>query len=160
MKKLKKFVSLRLQSSFELLVTLSFGIAILLPIVLIAFVQLANTNAALSAIESQQAASKLSSMATLVGSEGPPAKQYVQISVPPGVTDIFVGNTAGGVGHEIVFVVLSPGGSSYITSYTPVNVSGYLRGISRPGTYLVNVSSQSACPTSESTKCVYMRAVT
>ncbi len=153
----KKF--LKLQSSFELLITLSLGLAILIPIVVIAFIQIANANTSLSAIESQQAASKLSSVATLVGSEGFPARQLVQINVPAGVINIYVGNTINGVGHEIVFEVVSPINASYITTYTPVNVSGNLGSISSQGTYLVNVSAQLQCPTNLNLQCVYMRPV-
>lgn len=148
------------QSSLELLITLSFGLAILLPIVIIAFIQVSNSNTSLSAIESQQAASKLSSVATLVGSEGPPARQLVQINVPPGVQNIYVGNTmVGGVGHEIIFQIVSALNSSYVTTYTPVNVSGNLGGISTQGTYLVNVTAQSQCLSNPSVQCVYMQPV-
>ncbi len=150
---------LKAQSSLELLVTISFGLAILLPIIIIAFIQIANTNTSLYAIESQQAASKLSNVATLVGSEGPPAMQLVQINVPPGVIDIFVGNTINGVGHEIIFEIVSPANSSYVTTYTPVNVSGNLGGLSAQGTYLINISAQSQCPSDPALQCVYMRPV-
>ena len=150
----------RLQSSLELLITLSFGLAILLPIVIIAFIQVSNSNTSLSAIESQQAASKLSSVATLVGSEGPPARQLVQINVPPGVINIYVGNTmVNGLGHEIIFQIVSVLNSSYITTYTPVNVSGNLDGIAAQGTYLVNVSAQSSCLGNPNVQCVYMQPV-
>jgi Mn2+/Fe2+ NRAMP family transporter len=83
-------MEMKSQSSFELLVTMTFGLAILLPLVIIAFLQLSNSNTSLSAAEAQQAANKLSSIATLVGTEGPPAKQVVQIQVPPQVQFIFV----------------------------------------------------------------------
>ncbi len=147
------------QSSFELLITLSFGLAILIPVVVIAFIQIANANTSLSAIESQQAASKLSNVATLVGSEGFPARQLVQVNVPSGVINIFVGDTNNGVGHELIFEVVSPINSSYITTYTPVNVSGNLGSISSQGTYLVNVSAQLQCPNNPNLQCVYMRPV-
>ena len=150
---------MRLQSSFELLITLAFGLAILIPVVVIAFIQIANANTSLSAIESQQAASKLSSVATLVGSEGYPARQLVQINVPAGVINIFVGNTINGVGHEIIFEVVSPINASYITTYTPVNVSGELGPLSSQGTYLVNISAQNQCPTNLNLQCVYMTPV-
>lgn len=149
----------KLQSSFELLITLTFGLAILLPLVLIAFLQLSNSNASLSSAEAQQAASKLSSVATLVGNEGPPAKQLVQVQIPPNVQYIYVGTTKNGIGHEIIFVTRSPNGLSYITSYTPVNVSGSLGGEVNPGTFLINVSAQAACPTNINIQCVYMSAV-
>lgn len=146
------------QSSLELLITMSFGLAILLPIVIIAFIQVSNSNTYLTAIESQQASSKLSSVATLVGSEGPPARQLVQINVPPGVENIYVGNTTvSGVGHEIIFQIASVINSSYITTYTPVNVSGNLGGIASQGTYLVNVSAQSQCQSNPNVQCVYMQ---
>jgi hypothetical protein len=149
-----------MQSSLELLITLSFGLAILLPVVIIAFIQVSNSNTSLYAIEAQQASSKLSSVATLVGSEGPPAKQFVQINVPPGVLNIYVGNTmVNGIGHEIIFQVVSPLNSSYVTTYTPVNVSGNLGGISAQGTYLVNVSAQSQCESNPNVECVYMQPV-
>ncbi|MEM3201686.1 MAG: hypothetical protein QW774_00620 [Candidatus Micrarchaeaceae archaeon] len=146
----------KLQSSFELLITLSLGLAILLPIVVLAFLQMASATSSLAAIESQQAASKLSSIATLVGSEGPPAKQLVQIEVPPGVQYIYVGTTNGGIGHAITFVIRSGSGLNYVTSYTPVNVSGNLGGIVSTGTYLVNVSATSTCPFQAPVPCVYI----
>lgn len=148
------------QSSVELLITVSFGLAILLPIVIIAFIQVSNSNISFTSAEVQQASSKLSSVATLVGSEGPPARQLVQISIPPGVENVYVGNTMpGGVGHEIIFQIASYINSSYITTYTPVNVSGNLGGIVSQGTYLVNVSAQAQCQGDPSVQCVYMQPV-
>lgn len=149
----------KLQSSVELLITLSFGLFILLPVILLAFIQISNSNASLSGVEAQQAASKLSNVASLVGSEGPPARQYVQINVPPGVINIFVGNTINGVGHQIIFQIVSPVNTSYVATYTPVNVSGSLGSISSAGTYLVNISAQSKCPSAPSQPCVYMKPV-
>lgn len=146
----------RAQSSFELLITLAFGLAILLPLVVIAFIQLANTNTSLATVESQQAASKLASVATLIGSEGPPAKQLVQIQVPPNVKFVYVGNLNNTIGHEIIFAITAPTGLSYVTAYTPVNVSGSLGGISATGTYLINVTALSVCPINNLYACVYM----
>ncbi len=147
------------QASFELLITLTIGLAILLPIVTIAFIQVSSANSSLSAIEAQQASGKLASIATLVGSEGPPAKQVVQLSVPPGIRYIYLGTPNNSVGHEIIFVISSPSGLSYITSYTPINVTGNLGGITSTGTYLVNVTSYSSCPTYPQVSCVYMSPV-
>jgi hypothetical protein len=107
-------------------------------------------------VQSQQAASKLTSIATLIGSEGPPAKQLVQIQVPPNVKFIYVGTMNNTVGHEIIFVVTSPSGPSYVTSYTPVNVSGNLGSLESTGTYLVNVSATAACPSNTIVPCVYL----
>ncbi|MGI0141341.1 MAG: hypothetical protein ACREBF_01670 [Candidatus Micrarchaeales archaeon] len=147
----------KLQSSFELLITLSFGLAILLPLVVFAFIQLANANAAVSSVAAQQAASKLAAAASLVGSQGPPSKQIVEISMPTGVQYIYVGNINNGIGHSIIFAIRSPTGLSYVTAYTPLNVSGNLGSISSTGTYLVNVSAQSQCPLQISLPCVYIK---
>ncbi len=146
----------RLQSSFELLITLSFGLAILLPIVVFAFIQVANANAALSSFAAQQVAEKIAAAATLVGQQGPPAKQAVLVSMPPGVQYIYLGTTSGTIGHEIVLVLRSPAGLSYVTAYSPVNVSGSLLPIVSAGTYIVNVSATSTCPTNSAFPCVYI----
>ena len=148
------------QSSFELLLTLSFGLAILLPVVVIAFIQVSNANTSFGSAESQQAASNLASVASIVGSEGPPARVITSINVPPGVSSIYVGNTTGGVGNLVIFVVDSAAGPSYITEYVPVTVSGNLQGITTPGTYLINVTDLATCPTDPTTGCVYIQAVT
>ena len=144
------------QSSFELLVTLAFGLAILLPLVVLAFIQLASANTSLTSTQAQQVANKLSSVATLVGSEGPPARQVAQIQMPSGVRFVYVGNMNNSVGHEIIIVISSPTGLSYVTSYTPADVSGQLGGITATGTYLVNITATSSCPTKPSVACVYM----
>jgi len=149
----------RLQSSFELLVTLSFGLAILLPVVAFAFLQIANANSSLSAIAAQQAASKIASTATIVGSEGSPAKQVIQLAIPPGVQYIYIGTLNNGIGHEIIFVVRSSTGYSYVTAYTPQNVTGSLGSITSSGTYLINVSAQSQCPLLQPVPCVYVSPI-
>ncbi len=146
----------RAQSSLELLVTLSFGLIILLPIVVLAFIQIANSTSTLSTTEAQATASKLASISATVGSQGAPAKQLVLIQIPQGVSNIYVGGTNNIVGHEIVLVVNTNAGQSYVTAYTPINVSGNLEGITAAGTYLVNVSAQSACPPAPSASCVYI----
>jgi hypothetical protein len=146
----------RAQSSFELLVTLAFGLAVLMPLVIIAFIQLAGATISLSAVQAQQAASKIASVASIVGSQGSPAKQLVQVQIPPNVRFIYVGDLNNNIGHEIVFAVSSPTGLSYVTSYTPVNVSGNLGGISATGTYLINVSAMSMCPSNTIMPCVYI----
>lgn len=148
------------QSSFELLITLSFGLAILLPIVALAFIQVANANTSLSAAESQQAASKIAGVATLVGGEGAPAKEIASVTIPPGVQGIFVGTLNNGVGHEVIFTIRAPSGTSYVTAYTPVNISGNINGVSLPGTYLINVTAAAQCPFQKPVPCVYITPVT
>jgi len=156
---MSKNKSFKAQSSFELLITLSLGLAVLLPIVVLAFLQVASATSSMAGIESQQAASKLASIATLVGSEGPPAKQLVQIQMPPGVQYIYIGTQQGTIGHEIIFVIRAPSGYNYVTSYTPVNVSGNLGGITSTGTYLINVTATSTCPNQQPLPCVYISPI-
>lgn len=145
------------QSSFELLITVSFGLIILLPIVVLAFLQISVSNSSLTAATVQNAASKLASVATTVGSQGYPARQLVLVQIPPNVQNVYVGTLQNGVGHSIIFVIYSNGGTSYVTSYTPVNVSGRLGGISSQGSYLINVSAQNSCPSNNAVPCVYIQ---
>ena len=144
------------QSSLELLITLAFGLIILLPIVVLAFIQIANSSSTLAATEAQAAASKLASVATSVASQGYPAKQLVLIQMPQSVASVFVGTTTNTAGHEIIIVVNTNAGASYVTAYTPVNVSGTLSTITAPGVYLINVSAQSSCPSNPGLSCVYL----
>jgi uncharacterized protein (UPF0333 family) len=146
------------QSSLELLITLSFGLIILLPIVVLAFIQISSASSTLSSTQSAAAASKLASIATLVGSQGFPAKQLVLIQVPPNVNNIFVGTPTNGVGHAIIFELSTGSGPDYVTAYTPVNVSGYIEELSQVGTYLVNVSAMNSCPSDPSVSCVYIKS--
>ncbi len=144
------------QSSLELLITLSFGLIILLPVVVVAFIQISASSSTLSASASQQVASKLASVAALIGSQGYPARQLTTIEIPPGVQDIYVGTLSNGVGHDIIFTITTAGGKDNIIAYTPVNVSGDIDALSSPGTYLVNVSANQQCPTDTAVPCVYI----
>ncbi|MCL4373879.1 MAG: hypothetical protein M1360_03295 [Candidatus Marsarchaeota archaeon] len=146
------------QSSLELLITLSFGLIILLPIVVLAFIQIASSSSTLSSTQAQAAAAKLASISTQVGSQGFPAKQLVLIQVPPNVNNIYVGTQTNGVGHEIIFVISTGSGPDYVTAYTPVNVSGYMEELAQVGTYLVNVSAMNSCPSDPSVQCVYIKS--
>jgi uncharacterized protein (UPF0333 family) len=125
------------QSSLELLVTLSFGLVILLPIVILAFIQISSSTSTLAATESQGTATKLADIATAVGSQGYPAKQLVLVQVPPNVQNIYVGNQTNGVGHEIIFVVNTNAGAKlhnciYASERKrlslPIVAAGYLSG--------------------------------
>jgi uncharacterized protein (UPF0333 family) len=148
------------QSSLELLITVSFGLIILLPITVLAFVQLSTSTSTLSASQAQAVAAKLASVASFVGSQGSPSKQLVLVQVPPNVKNIFVGTLSNGVGHQITFIINTNAGLSYVSAYTPVNVSGYLEGIVQPGTYTLNVSMQSSCPSANGVQCVYITVST
>lgn len=145
------------QSSLELLVTLSFGLIILLPIVVLAFIQVSTSASTLASTEAQGTATKLADTAAAVGSQGFPAKQLTLMQVPPNVQSIYVGNQTNGVGHEVIFVIGTNAGQSYVTAYTPVNVSGNLSQETQPGTYLVNISAQNFCPSNPTVSCVYIK---
>lgn len=141
------------QSSLELLITVSFALIILLPIVILAFVQISSSSANLATGEAQAAATKLAEVAVNVGAQGPPAKQLVLIDMPPDMQGITIGkfSAASGycsnttVGRQIIFIVNTNAGQSDAVAYVPLNVTGCLSTIESQGTYLVNVSSQSSC---------------
>jgi hypothetical protein len=82
----------------------------------------------------------------------------VQIQVPPYVYGIYVGTQNNLIGHEITFIVRTGIGLSYVTAYTPANISGYLEQLTQPGTYLVNVSATDSCATAPGRPCVYLSA--
>jgi hypothetical protein len=130
---------------------------ILLPIITLAFIQIGTSNSSLSTTEAQQVANKLSAIATTVGSQGPPAKQVVTVQIPPNVQAIYVGGLNNTVGHEIIFVVSTNAGLSYVTAYVPLNVSGDLSGIESPATYLVNITAKAACPSNLALPCVFIK---
>ncbi len=144
------------QSSLELLITLAFGLVILLPIVVLAFIQISNSSSTLATTEAQAAAQKIASVAATVGAEGSPAKQLVLIQVPQSVISVYVGATSGAIGHEIVFVINTNAGPSYVTAYSPLNMSGSLSADSSPGVYLINVTAQASCPNYPSLPCAYI----
>jgi hypothetical protein len=144
------------QSSLELLVTLSFGLIILLPIVVLAFIQIAASSSTLATTEAQESASKLANIALSVGSQGYPARQLTLIQMPPDVYTIYVGNINNTMGHEIIFIVRTNVGNSYVTAYTPINISGNIGSITNPGTYLVNISAENSCPSAPAYPCVYI----
>ncbi|MGC8648882.1 MAG: hypothetical protein ACP5UN_01530 [Candidatus Micrarchaeia archaeon] len=152
----KRIKYFKAQSSLELLITLTFALIILLPIITIAFIQVSNSASALSTTEAEAAAEKLASIATAVGSQGYPAKQLTIIEIPQNVKAIDIGTLTNGLGHEITFIINTNSGPSYISAYTSVNISGSLKGVTSEGVYLVNVSAQNTCPSYPSQPCVYI----
>ena len=150
--------SRRAQSSLELLITVSFALIILLPIVIIAFVQIASTSSNLAVSEAQSTATKLAQVASNVGAQGMPAKQLVLIDMPADIQSITIGNQIGGLGHrQIIFVVQTNAGLSDAVAYVPLNVSGNLGSILSQGSYLVNVTALNSCfPIGSTLPCVYI----
>jgi uncharacterized protein (UPF0333 family) len=157
------------QSSLELLITVSFALMILLPIVILAFVQVSSSSSNLSTGEAQAAATKLAEVAVNVGAQGPPAKQLVLIDMPPNIQSIIIGNTLqsgtcsssyGGVGRQIIFIVNTNAGLSDSVAYVPLNITGCLSSVLNQGTYLLNVTAQANCGTWSSSQapCVTIEA--
>lgn len=149
----------RTQSSVELLIMLSFGLVILLPLVTLAFLQISSSSSSIYATEAQGAAEKLAAAAAQVASEGYPAQQAVSVQIPQNVQAIYVGTTSNSLGNQITFVVNTNGGLDYVTAYTPVNVSGDLSAVQGSSTYIINVSAQTSCPARPGYYCVYMKPV-
>lgn len=148
-----------LQASLELLLMLSFGLAVLLPVAVFGFVQLAATSASAAAVQAAGAANKLAYTAAVVASQGYRTQTYATIQVPEGVRGIYVGSLNNTVGREIVFVLSTNAGNSSVGVYTLVNVSGNLTSIESPSTYLINVSAQGSCPSNPNLPCVYISPV-
>jgi uncharacterized protein (UPF0333 family) len=148
------------QSSLELLITLSFGLIILLPIVILAFIQIASSSSTLSTTEAQATASKIASVAVSVGSEGYPAKELTLVNIPDNVKEVYAGGINDVEGHEIIIVVETDVGNDYVTVYSPIRVEGStsLSSISSQGQYLINISALNSCPpgTSGGSPCVYI----
>jgi hypothetical protein len=141
-------VKTRAQSSLELLITVSFALIILLPIVILAFIQMTSTSSNLATGEAQAAATKIAEVAVNVGVQGPPAKQLLLIDMPPNIQQIIIGNsvsTGSGLGHQIIFQVNTNAGLSDAVAYVPINVTGSLSSILSQGTYLINITAESPC---------------
>jgi uncharacterized protein (UPF0333 family) len=147
----------RAQSSLELLITLSFGLVVLLPIITLAIIQISASSSTLSVAEAQQAADRLAAVAVQVGTQGFPARQLVVLQIPEDVQAVYVGTTSNGLGNEVIFVLDTNGGQDYVTAYTPINVSGWLPSIQSPATYLLNISAVQSCPPQPSLPCVFIK---
>jgi hypothetical protein len=153
--------SKRAQSSLELLITVSFALVILLPIVILAFVQISASTSNLATGEAQAAATKLAEVAVNVGAQGAPAKQLVLIDMPTNIQQIIIGNTVGnviGVGKQIIFVVSTNAGLSDAVAYVPINVTTTNPLPLSQGTYLVNVSAQAICQQGPPVPCVEIQS--
>ncbi len=146
---------IKLQSSLELLITVAFGLMILLPIIILGFMQMASSSSILSTTAAQQVTNRLATVSGQIGLEGVGAKQLVFIQIPQNVKRIIIGNSSG-TGHLVSIIVSTIGGNSSILSYSLVIVSGNLSKDRLPGQYLVNVSNMAKCPSNTSVSCVYI----
>jgi len=84
---------MRAQSSFEYLIIISIVIAFLIPIWAYVLNTQQGTTDELSLTYAGNAVKKIADTASLVYSQGPPAKVTVRLYVPGGVQEIFVINT-------------------------------------------------------------------
>ena len=144
------------QASTELMITVIFVITIMLPLLLITYLQTSNLSEQLSIQQAQQTVNKITNMADIVGSQGEPAKATVQIFIAPNTANITVGNSTGGVGKEIVLTIKTSAGMTQVVGITASNIAGDLSPIARPGTYFIVLTAQQNCTIDQRNKCVYI----
>ena len=144
------------QASTELMITVIFVITIMLPLLLITYFQTSNLSEQLSIQQTQQTVNKITNMADIVGSQGPPAKMTIQIFIAPNIANITVGNATGGVGKEVVFNIRTTAGITQVVGITVNNIAGDLSTIARPGTYFIELTAQQNCTIDQTKQCVYI----
>jgi CBS domain-containing protein len=147
----------KLQSSVELLITVGVALGILLPIILVAYSQASATSLSLNSAQAYATAQKIASIAAIVGSQGEPATQTVQVFIPPRVHAIYIGSKTSQVGNSITIQLETTGGLSDITAYSPVNVSGTINYLG-PGIYLLTFRAYNYCPLKPSVSCVFINS--
>jgi len=131
----------------ELLITLAFAMMMLIPIIVLVYLQTSSGSEQLSVDQAQQSVNRLKSTVDVVGAEGPPAKATINIIVPQRVTGITVGCVGQHcIGREIVFTVQSAGGETEIVATTLYNVTGDLSAYAHTGTYPVSIEALDMCP--------------
>jgi len=134
------------QASLELLITLAFALLMLIPIVLLVYLQTASGSEELAIDQAQQSVSRLKNVVDVIGAQGPPAKATITIIVPQRVSRITIGGTADPyIGREVVFAVGTRGGDTEIVAVTLYNVTGDLSNYTKAGSYPVSVESVDDC---------------
>jgi len=125
----------------EMLVTLAFALVMLIPIVVLVYLQTSSGSEQLAVDQAQQSVNRLKNVADTVGAQGPPSKATVNVIIPSRVNRITVGNGSS-PGREIVFTLRAAGGTTDIVATTLYNVTGVdLANITRSGTYPVSVEA-------------------
>jgi CBS domain-containing protein len=147
----------KLQSSVELLITVGVALGILLPIILVAYSQASATSLSLNSAQAYATAQKIASVAAIVGAQGEPATQTVQVFIPPRVHAIYIGSKTSQVGNSITIQLETTGGLSDITAYSPVNVSGTINYLGS-GIYLLTFRAYNYCPLKPSVSCVFINS--
>jgi hypothetical protein len=144
------------QASTEIMITVAFVVTIMFPLLIIAYLQSANVADQLAVQQAQQTSTKIANYADEVGAEGYPAKMSVQVFIPQEVDSIVVGNSTGGVGHEIIINIRTSAGLSQIVGLTLTKIAGDLKTIAKPGTYFIRIYAQDNCTADLSQNCVYI----
>ncbi|MGC9132111.1 MAG: CBS domain-containing protein [Candidatus Micrarchaeia archaeon] len=147
----------RIQSSVELLITVGIALGILLPIILVAYSQASASSLSLNSVQAYATAQKIASVAAIVGAQGEPTQQTIQVFIPPRVHAIYIGSKTSVVGNSITIQLETTGGLSDITAYSPVNVSGTINYLG-PGTYFLTVKAYNYCPLKPSVSCVFINS--
>jgi hypothetical protein len=148
---------MKAQASTELIITVIFMITIMLPLLLITYFQTSNLSEQLSIQQAQQTVSKITNMADIVGSEGPPAKMTIQVFIAPNVANITLGNATGGIGKELIFNVRTSAGITQVVGITLNDIAGDLSTIARPGTYFITITAKQNCtPIDQTKQCIYI----
>ena len=134
------------QASVEFLITFAFAVLMLVPILILVFLQTSSGSEQLAIDQAQQSANKLGNAADFVAAQGPPAKVTINIIIPGRLNGITIGSAdAPGIGREIVFEVRTSAGTSEVVATTMYNVSGDLSAYTSPGTYPVELEAVEDC---------------
>jgi hypothetical protein len=145
------------QASTEIMITVAFVVTIMFPLLLIAYLQSANVSDQLAVQQAQQTANKIANYADVVGSMGYPAKMSVQVFMPQNVESITVGNSTGGVGHELIVNIRTSSGLTQIVGLTLTKIAGDLSTVAKPGTYFIKIYAEDNCTQVDpSQDCVYI----
>lgn len=144
------------QASTEIMITVAFVVTIMFPLLLIAYLQSANISDQLAVQQAQQTATKIANYADVVGAEGYPAKMSLQVFMPQSISNITVGNSSGGVGHELIINLRTNAGTTQIVGLTLTKIAGDLSTVAKPGTYFIKIYAQDNCTKDPSQDCVYI----
>lgn len=147
----------KLQSSIELLITVGVALGILLPIILVAYSQASATSLSLNSAQAYATAQKIVSIAAIVGAQGEPTTQTVQVFIPPRVHAIYLGSKTSKVGNSVTIQLETTGGLSDITVYSPVNISGTINFLGS-GIYLLTFRAYNYCPLKPGVSCVFINS--
>ncbi len=140
-----------------MLVTLAFALLMLIPIIVLVFLQTSSGSEELAIDQAQQSVSRLKNVVDVVGAQGPPAKATLNIIIPERVSRITIGSVAEPpIGKEIVFAVRTRGGDSEVVAVTLYAVAGNLTNYTKAGVYPVTVESVDDC-LGTGNPCVYVR---